>query len=169
MASPALPAHAIHASMPRLGLLRSCAGHLVPGRQRRAVQHHELGHTSLPYLREDRTPPARTYQPVRPGPRLPRRLPPSAGVGDAVGLDFPGVDRRLLVVFAGAGQVGEEIGPVGEKLGVESLVKLAHDVLAGMQALVLRPGPAVIAPGQARGAPLVTALPQPAVMLRGWG
>src|SRR6266516_3730460 len=69
----------------------------------------------------------------RPAPRqLPswaRCLPPPAHVGDAVGLDLPGVDRRLLVVVADAGQVGEEIGSVGEQPGVEPRVKLAHDVL----------------------------------------
>ena len=57
-------------------------------------------------------------------------LPPLAHVGDAVGLDVPGVDRGLLIVFADTGQVGEEIGPVSEQLPVEPGVKLADDVLA---------------------------------------
>lgn len=94
-------------------------------------------------------------------------LPPPAHVVDAVGLDVPGVDRRLLIVFADAGQVGEEIGPVSQRLRVKPGVELANDVLPGVQALLLRPGPAVIIPGQTRGTPLVMASLQPAGIAEG--
>src|SRR5256885_8882902 len=94
-----------------------------------------------------------------------RCLPPPAHIGDAVGLDLPGVDRRLLVVVADVGQVGEEVGSVGEQPGVEPRVKLAHDVLPGVQALLFRPVPAVVVPGQARGAPLILVPLQPVVLV----
>src|SRR5215469_9364378 len=93
--------------------------------------------------------------------------PTPAHVGDPVGPDLPGVDRRLFFVLADARQAGEEIGPVRERLGVEPGVKLAHDVPAGMEALLLRPGLEVTLPGQPRGAPLIVVPPQPVVMVCG--
>src|SRR5262249_56843573 len=79
---------------------------------------------------------------------FPGRYRPPAHVGDAVGLDLPGVDGRLLLALAHAGQVGEEVGPVAEELGVEPVVQFPHDLLARVQALLGRPRPPAAFPGQ---------------------
>jgi hypothetical protein len=64
--------------------------------------------------------------------RQSRHMPllPRAAIVDAVGLDLPGVDRRLLVGLAGFGEVREEVGPVAEFPAVEPGLQLAHDVIA---------------------------------------
>src|SRR5258708_19875693 len=85
-----------------------------------------------------------------------------AHILDAVGLDQSAVDRGLLIGLAGVGQVREEVGPVGDKLGIEPGVKLIQDVLPGGQALRLRPGPEGCIPGLAGLAPFrVSLLPPP--------
>jgi len=70
-------------------------------------------------------------------------FPSTAYVLDAVGLYLAGVDRCLLINFADTGQVSKEIGSADERVAVKPDVELAHDVLAGMQTLLFRPGPAV--------------------------
>jgi hypothetical protein len=65
---------------------------------------------------------------------------PPARVPDAVGLDMPSVDRGLLISFADAGQVREEVRPVGDLPGVESCTEFAEDLSPGMQALGFGPG-----------------------------
>lgn len=74
-------------------------------------------------------------------------VPSLPHLGDAVGLDVPGVDRHLLIVFADVGQVGEEIGTLTEQLRVNPGVKPSEDALADVQAFLQCPGPAVIVPG----------------------
>src|SRR5207344_954042 len=94
--------------------------------------------------------PGRTGK-LRPEPVL-TGIPP-AGVLDAVGLDQPAVDRGLLVGLAGAGQLREEKRPIAGGPGVEPGVELVEDVLPGVQALGLLPGPEARIPRLAGLAP----------------
>jgi hypothetical protein len=65
---------------------------------------------------------------------------PSPGVSDAAGLDVSSVDRGLLVSFADARQVGEEVRPGVDRPGVESCAKRAEDISPGVQAFGFGPG-----------------------------
>src|SRR5260370_32803022 len=91
----------------------------------------------------------------------PWSAPAAAGVGDAAGLDLPGVDRGLLVRLPDPGQAREEVGPIAEELPVEPCVELGHDVLARVHALPGRPVPKIAFPRQPGRAPLVVTVPQP--------
>lgn len=70
-------------------------------------------------------------------------MAPSAPADElhAVGLDLPSVDCGLLVRFADARQVREEVRPVGDRLDVEPCPEFAEDLPPGMQALGLGLGP----------------------------
>src|SRR5216683_394328 len=93
---------------------------------------------------------------------LGRRFSPPAVILDPVRPDLPGVDRGEFVGLAGAAEVGEEIGAVAELAGVEPGLQLPHDVAARVQALGVRPRPAVDLPRAARSLPLLVAIVQPA-------
>src|ERR1700722_7225556 len=95
--------------------------------------------------------------------------PLPAGVLDAPGLDQPGVDGRLLFGFADTGQVGEEVGSVGDGPGVEPGTKLTQNLLARMQALRGRPGTAVGVPRLAGVAPFLVPPVEPARISAGRG
>ena len=61
----------------------------------------------------------------------------------AIGLDLPSVDRGLLIRFADARQVREEVRPIGDRPDVKPCPKFAEDLPPGMQTFGLGPGPQV--------------------------
>lgn len=88
---------------------------------------------------------------------------------NAVGLDQPGVDRRLLVGLACASQVGKEVRPETQGTAVEPGVEPVQDIQPRVQALGLHPGEQEGVPGPARLLPFGVQAVQPARIGAGFG
>jgi len=68
---------------------------------------------------------------------------------NAARLNLAVVDGGLLIAFGRAGQVEEEVRAVADRSGAKLGIEFPQDVLAAVQILGLRPGPAAGIPGHA--------------------